>query len=98
LPEIGRPNSLKVLRTMAKLQRDAASKDEARQRKVVHFVQALGIALEPGDQLVVFRATWRVLPPGERKGYRKKRLATYEVTADDSLRRRRSRALGPRTA
>jgi hypothetical protein len=37
--------------------------------------------------IVIERASWRVLPPGQRKDYRVVRVAAYEVTPDDSLRR-----------
>jgi hypothetical protein len=63
----------------------ARSKAKHGGRTLVALFHRAGVHLEPGDQVLIYEATWRVLPPGERSNYREKLSRRYLVTEDRAL-------------
>ena len=54
-------------------------------RSLVALFHRAGVHLEPGDRVLIFEATWRVLPPGKRSNYRETLSRRYLVTQDRAL-------------
>jgi hypothetical protein len=54
-------------------------------RGLVAVIRRARLEIDPADRIVLYEATWRVLPPGKRRGYAERAIATYRVTDDGTL-------------
>jgi hypothetical protein len=60
-----------------------------RGRSTIDLFRHAGVSLEPGDSIVVYETTWKVLPPGERRDARERLVERYVVKRGDWLARER---------